>query len=245
LIALLLAVALAVAGYSLLLAARQPPVGVGAPVSLSHIPVLPEPEPLPRRASFVPASAERSQRPFPPPLRTLTIEIDHLPASLWLTAGVAVFDDADLCCAWIPLPKAGTGGPRLALQARVPAGVPLRLCVAASEAAARSSYWASAEVAADLPPDPRVRIDVPVQEVVVHAASLLASRAAAMRLRRVGEPGWVPTTAFAGAPQADARGDIHLQLGPGAYELVPWTGADQAMLLFVPGPREVTARFAP
>jgi hypothetical protein len=238
-------VALAVAGYSLLLAVRQPPVGAGAPVSLSKIPALPEPKPLPRRASFVPASAEPSKRAFPPQLRTLTIEIDHLPASLWLTAGVAVFDDADFCCAWVPLPKAGTGGPRITVAARVPAGEPLRACVAASEAAARASYWASAQIAAELPSDSRVRIDVPVQEVVVHAASLSASLAAAVRLRRVGEPGWAPTTAFAGAPQADARGDIHMLLGPGAYELAPWTGAEQAMLLFVPGPREVTARFAP
>lgn len=243
LIALVLAVTLVVVGYVVMLSLRHEPVATGTPVPMSRLPKLPDPDRLPRRASFAPASAE-GPRAFPPELRPLSILVRSLPAAERATAGVAVYDDLFAHVAWLPLRDATEvdGGLRVATSA--PTGRELHVVVAPAYAIARNGYWSKLDLPANLDPEAVPELDAALQDVVVHAAASSRPIANALKLRRTDDPTWVPRTAFVHGVDPDQHGQIHLRLGKGTYELLPWAeGTFAPIAITVPGPATIPADF--
>jgi len=248
LIAGVLAVALAVAGYALLLALRQGPAPAIEPVALSPVPKLPEPARLPRRASYVPASApvfhtkvaERAP---------LAIEVRDLPDDLAASAGIAVFDArTGVALHWLPLAGLPRAGGVVRVQPEVPSGNALLVTLAGDESAARRGYWTRVEVAKervakDATADAPVLVSGAVRRITVRVAIDQSGYGQDMQLRRVGDEQWHPLAAGPRLVPGE-RGELTLLLGPGAYELAPCTGGPwQPAKIAVPGPTEVTATF--
>ncbi len=237
------AVALAAAGYALLLAVRQTPVDAGERPSLGSIPTLPEPARLPRRPSFVPASLPAATREFPAPTRSLRATVLDLPARHAAAACIGAVDATGALCAVRALSEGTATAGGVQIDLAVPADGELRVVVAGAVATARRGYWCSAPVA---PQAAAVELRVPVQDVLVHVGALTRQYAAALRLRRSGDAEWAPVDVGRSSLGVDRKGDLALVLGPGQYELAPWLGGPwQPVVLTVPGPTEVTATFAP
>lgn len=239
----MLAVTLVVVGYVVVLSLRHEPVATGTPAPMSRLPKLPEPDRLPRRASFAPASAE-GPRTFPAELRPLSILVRDLPASERATAGVAVYDDLFAHVAWLPLRDATEvdGGLRVATNA--PTGRELHLVVAPAYATARNGYWCKLDLPANPDPEAVPELSAAVQDVVVDAASSPRPITNALKLRRTDDPTWLPRTAFVNGTEPDQHGQIRLRLGNGTYELLPWAeGAFAAITITVPGPTTIAADF--
>ncbi len=236
--------ALAAAGYALLLAIRQAPVGAGDPARLTQIPVLPEPSRLPRRPAVAPASSPTRGQAFVPERHSLGIEVTGLPDPWLATAGVAIYDPLESQCAWLPLAGVPSRDGVRFVSGSVPAGSSLRITVARNEASARTGYWLSTDVGSEAA-TARLRLAVPVQQVLVLGTGIDKALGSALRLRRVSDPRWLPIEAQTTAPSVDA-GNLRLPLllGPGDYELAPWTGTAPPLRLSVPGPAEVVATFA-
>lgn len=227
----------------MLLAVRSEPVAASAPAVLDTLPDLEEPERLPRRPSFVPATADMAPGAAMGPAGTLAIELSGVPPAHRANAGVAVFEPGfGAQLAWLPLP-AEEAGDTVELSVAVPRGVPLRVTVAPAERAARHGWWHAVDVAAERGAGP-LRLRVPVQRVRVNVTTDPPGLGPAVRLRRTDAPAWVPLAAFDGPPGAGRDARLELVLGPGSYELVPWSGGGwQPFALVVPGPGEVTANF--
>jgi len=240
-VALLIAVAVAVAGYAALLALRRGPADGVDPVSLMPVPALPQPERLPRRPSFAPASLPVFDDSLGNVARPLTIEIRDLAESLAAAAGVAVVDDVtSAVLEWLPLAGVPRQGDRLQLLTQAPARRPLAVCLASSAATARFGFWSRTTIAADGQPA-SVQLAAKAQWVTVRPVTLPAGGGQDLRLRRVGEPQW---RCLDRAPEPSTDGSTRFLLGPGDYELVPWTdGPWLPVRLGVPGPNEVTAAF--
>ena len=244
LIAFVLAVTLAVVGYVVMLSLRQEPVAAGTPSPMSRLPSLPEPDRLPRRASFAPASAG-GQHTFPAEMRPLAILVRDLPAARRETAGVAVYDEIGAHVAWLPLRDATESDGALRVETSAPTNCELRVVVADAYATARNGYWCKLELPANLPLDAVPELRAGVQDVLVHTSSTERTVAGALRLRRLGDATWIPRTAFVSRSDRDQPGVLTLRLGPGSYEVLPWTeGTSAPVAITVPGPSSIDATFA-
>ncbi len=242
LIALVLAVTLAVAGYVAALSMRQEPVQAGAAANLTALQQLPDPKRLGRRPSFVPAAAQRDA--FPPELRSLEVVVRELPQTLRAAAGVGVFDALDHEVAWLPLAEATERDGALVVRATAPAGR-LRLVVASDFATSRNSYWTSVDWPADAATDAVPELRAAVQDVTVRCKRDDRSIASVLRLRRRGDDRWLPRTAYLAGESPDQDGALKLRLAAGEYELSPWVeGAFAPVVVTIPGPSEIEARFA-
>ena len=245
LIAALLAISLAIGGYSLLLAfGRRPPATI-SPISIEPFAEMPAPERLPRHPSFVPASAERPRSILAMELAPLVVEVRDLPAEFTEGAGVALFQpELQAMWSWLPLTNARRVDGSLSLSSRAPR-TPLRVVIAAGEESARQGYWLSVEGAGDRDHDEPIVLRAPVQEVRVRAVTDPAGHQQLLRLRRVGDDEWRPQAAFRNGSRATTeQGHLDLVLGPGTYRLAPWTGQGWSPVpIHVPGPAEITAVF--
>jgi len=246
LLAVLIAAAVGVAGFALLLALRQGPAPAAPPAVLRPVPSIADPTRLRHMPSFVPASApvfhaaKGATAPLP-------IEVRGLPDDLASHAGVAVFDGrTGALLRWLPLAAAPRADGARKIAPELPSGVPLRVTLADGEDSARRSWFARADVDADRPgdlPAKGVVLAGAVQRVTVHAVCPDGC-GQDMQLRRLGDADWrpLPDALRAGA---GSGGAMTLTLGPGSYELQPCTGGPwQAAVIAVPGPGEVTATFA-
>jgi hypothetical protein len=238
LVATCIALLVGLGGYALLLASRTPDPVPGDPVELAPFPAVGQLPPLPRRPSFVPASVPQRGVPISTAVAALRIEVIDLPSDPPPGAGVAVFAaDTGARLEWLPLPRSGSG--KIVLDCQVPAAPPLRLVAAPSEQAARLGWWTSTALPGGRA-TAQATLRAPLQRVVVHCDSVPDGFAQALRLRRCESPDWRPI----GASLLAAGGRLELQLGPGEYELAPWTGGPWTPVTFrVPGPAEVTAVF--
>jgi hypothetical protein len=247
LLAMLIAAAVGVAGFALLLALRQGPAPAAPPAVLRPVPSIADPTRLRHMPSFVPASApvfHTAQAATAP----LPIEVRELPDDLAAHSGVAVFDGrTGALLRWLPLATAQRAAGALRIAPELPRGVPLRVALADGEDSARRSWFARADVApdraGDVPGGKTVVLAGPVQRVTVRAVCP-DGYGQDLQLRRLGDADWRPL------PNALRAGDgsggaTTLVLGPGSYELQPCTGGPwQPAVIAVPGPGEVTATFA-
>jgi hypothetical protein len=243
LLAALIAAAVGVAGFALLLALRQGPAPAAPPAVLRPVPSIPDPTRLRHMPSFVPASAPvfRGAQTATAPL---PIEVRDLSDDVAAHAGVAVFDvRTGALLQWLPLANAQRSNGALRIAPELPKGAPLRLLLAGGEDTARRSWFARVEVAADHSGEAAVALPCAVQRVTVRAV-VPDGYGQDLQLRRVGDVEWRPPPNALRA-DADLGGAIALVLGSGSYELQPCTGGPwQPVIIAVPGPGEVTATFA-
>lgn len=235
---------LAIGAYVVVLSLKKEPLAATDPAALPTLPRLPEPARLPRRASFLPASADGKQT-FPPEVRDLAVLVREAPEDLARTGGVAIHDDRSGLVAWLPLAGATAAGDALRVTAKVPQHTQLAITVAPLRDTSRTSYAVRALVAPDSTEE-TIELRAPLQDVVVRATATDKTLASALRLRRVDDAEWTPRHAFAQSERPDAHGLLRLRLAPGEYELRPWAdGVFEPVRFAVPGPREVEAAFVP
>lgn len=235
---------LAIGAYAVVLSLKKEPLAATDPATLPTLPKLPEPTRLPRRASFVPASAEGKQT-FPPEVRDLAVLVREAPEDLVRTGGVAIHDDRSGLVAWLPLSSAAAAGDALRVTAKVPQGSQLAITVAPLRDTSRTSYAVRALVAADSTEE-TIELRAPLQDLLLRATATDKTLASALRLRRIDDAEWTPRHAFAQSDRPDAHGLLRLRLAPGEYELRPWAeGAFEPVRFAVPGPREIESTFAP
>jgi hypothetical protein len=241
-----LVVLLALSGFLLVLAIGSSEPRAGKSVELAPLPVLPVPERLPPRRLAVPAAMQRdgigTQPAIPAVSAPLTLEVRGLPPDLPAGGGIAVFTaETGGLVHWLPLSAGTPAAGALTFTADVLVDQPLRITVAPSECAAHASYWVQQLVAGPRPGPTTVALRADVQRTTIRWVSAIEGYGQDVQLRRRGEPGWRPIDAAA-AWTTDVRlQEMHLWLGPGAYELTPVTaGPWEPATIHVPGPSAVT-----
>jgi hypothetical protein len=221
---------------------RQTPAAATRPIALTPAPTLGAPERLPRRPSFVPASASifRAGTGSGEP-RNLQIDLHGLPASIAPEAGVAVFDAVmDVQLEWLPIAGLERSQGIVSLRTTAKAA-PLRLALAASEASARNGWFSRLELPADRDEHAPVALPAAVQTVTVQLDAQSQNELHDLRLRRTDDPSWRPF-AMGSHLQPDAKGVLVLTLGPGDYCLSTITGGlPQELRITVPGPSQLSA----
>ena len=246
LVAAALAVSITIVGYSLVLSLGKEPVTPAPAVTIEPFAALPEPDRLPRRPSVVPASFRDEDSLLVMDLEPLTLEVADLPTEFLTGAGVGIFQpELQAMFSWLPLAEAEPAqNGNLSFQTRAPTG-DLRIVVAPNEDAARRGYWLAATLDEESGRESAIVLRVPVQKVRVRVVTVPAIHERLLRLRRADDDGWRPDAAFqTDAHTATEQGIVDLALGPGIYQLTPWTGADwEAIPIHVPGPTEVMTRF--
>lgn len=246
LVATVLAVSIAIGGYSLLLSLGKEPATPVRAVTIESFATLPEPKRLARRPSVVPASFRDEDSILVINLEPLVLEVRDLPTNFRAGAGIAVFQpELQAMFSWLPLAEAEQSeSGSLTLQTEAPTGQ-LKIVVAPSEEAARRGYWLAVNMDDEDAREAPTVLSVPVQEVRVRVVTVPALHERLLRLRREGDDHWRPEAAFqTSSHTATEQGHVDLVLGPGTYQLTPWTGSDwEAIPIHVPGPAEVTTRF--
>ena len=214
------------------------------PVSIEALPTLPAPARLERRPSFVPASASVAESSLTLGRKRLAVEIAGVPTEFVPTAGVAIFETGfGVMASWLPLDQAQRNEGRYVFATQAP-DTDLRITCAANEKTAARGYWAAIDVPADRDPTATITLSSPVQTVRVHIVTNPIKHGQLMHVRRVDDVRWRPHSAFTTSARTTVASNLDLVLGPGTYELVPWSSGEWIpVLLRVPGPNEITARF--
>lgn len=223
--ALLIAVGIAVAGYSFLLSLRQPAVVTTAQPDLElRLLVVPAPRLLKLEArphAFATPAAlvgaiRADQRPARLLVRGLDRDIVNPGDATSSSAGVAVFaPTTGARLAWHPLADATVSPDGLVIEL-TPPSAPFVVTVAPDEASAEHGYLARATL------DPRGNIrDFSMTAPVVRVRLVTANGrpAGPFQLVRVGARDWLAQGAAAGGLRLD-DGSVTLVLGAGDYEVV-------------------------
>jgi hypothetical protein len=239
---LLLAVGLAIAGYSFLLTLRRAPLPtvdpeppatarqVPAPARLPADPTLRR-EPVPASVAAAPKSAMR-----------LSIALQNVPPGLDpATAGVALFaTDTGAEFQWLPLSACRDGA---VLEAATTVVGSLTATLATDRGHARHGYLAqkTQTFARAHRQGETLILDAASQTVRFELANT-AHRAGPLALRRVDDPNWQASTAAPTGLQCRGKEAVEVLLGAGVYELADPIDAALVQRFTVPSPAPITIR---
>lgn len=217
--AVILAVGLAVAAASLLLAARHGPGRTAPPTSPKELAPLTAPATLGADAAFArvatPAAARR-----PPQATTLHVRLRNLPPSArTATMGVATFETlSGASFTWTPLTDANTDGAVMVATVSLSDAAERTVTLATEQAFARRGYVACSRIT---PPLDAGTADLEL-DAAMHpthfALATVGGRAGPLRVVRLDDPQWLPMAHLTGL-SVTAGAPVTMTLGAGAYEL--------------------------
>lgn len=224
----MLAVALAVAGYTLLLGAgNKAPIqrdlpGPQLPAPFGNI-ALPEALAAPG-APPAPATVVDPVRPAGT-LALTVLNVRHQPG---IATGTAVLDGSRLTLVrWLAFDATQQSPTRIAHELALPAG-PYVVRACADPATAATQWVGSLAVEVRAGETSTVQLDAVTHQVVISAsvAGEMLREGTPLQLRREGDAGW-RVTVGGRPPVLGTENLLRLELGPGAYELSPlaWGGA--------------------